>query len=358
MKKMMILILAGLVSGFVMTVVSTTCMAAEEVKPITLKWSSPLTENSWYGQQHKWWANEVEKRTGGKVKFQIYWMDSLTKIKDALPAVQNRFVDMAQIVGSYHPSNFPLLMMTDAIFNSREDYVAAILAFTETITSEPNLKASIESQKVVPLFPWHGGALHLGTKKCMNSLKDLKGKSIRCMGGLRTEFYKELGGKPVFISWSEMYEALDRGTIDVIGDFPIGTGILILKLQEVAKCIYMIHSGAPLTTFIFMNADVFKGLPKDVQDVMINLRREYGIRYGEGLMDLEAKLLKESEEKYGVTLKYPSPEDQKMLLEAGRKANEAFIKQQESSGHTAAGKVMSFYMDALKKYENERAKKK
>jgi len=36
----------------------------------------------------------------------------------------------------------------------------------------------------------------------------------------------------------------------------------------------------------------------------------------------------------------PSPEDEKILFEAGRKANEIFIKQQESAGHTAAGKVL------------------
>ena len=75
-------------------------------------------------------------------------------------------------------------------------------------------------------------------------------------------------------------------------------------------------------------------------------------------MKTEAETILEWETKFGVKKMYPSPEDQKILFEAGRKANEVFIKQQESAGHAAAGKVLNYYVSAMKKYEDERAKKK
>jgi TRAP-type transport system periplasmic protein len=357
MKKVRILILVGLALGCIASLRSTTCMAAEQVNPITLRWTSPLPATSWQAKQHQWYADELEKRTGGRVKLQIYWSESLIKVKDALPALQNRSVDMAHLPGSYYPNNFPLLMMCDGVFNSREDYAAAILALVETAENEPNVRAEIAREKLVPIIPWHGGASQIGLKQCVNSVNDLKGKSIRTLGGLKAEFYKQLGATPVFVSAPEVKEALDGGKVEVAGDLSIASAFMF-KVVDVVKCFYMVYSGAPLTAFVHMNVDVFKSLPQDVQNMIPKLRREFGVRFAEGLMEYEAGLYRECETKYGLTRKYPTPEDQKILFEAGRKANEAFVQQQESAGRPAAGKVFSFFMNALKRYEDERAKKK
>jgi TRAP-type transport system periplasmic protein len=356
MKKMMILMLTGLVLGSIASFMSTNCVAAEAAKPITLKFSSPLAESSWFGQNHKWFCDELEKRTDGRIKIQIFWMQSLSKHKDALPALQSGFVDMAHTSAISHPSSFPLFMILESMCNSREDYAAAILACIETATNEPNLKAEFEKLKVVPIIPWHSGALHLGFKKCIGSLKDLKGMSIRPVGGVRAEYLKLLGANPVDIPPIDLYEAIDRGTIQGL---EISYGLAFaLKLYEPLKCVYLNNSGASVGSFILMNSDVFKRLPRDVQEIIPKLRSEYAVRLGQGLMDYDAEMAREWETKHGLTRKYPTPEEQKLLLETGQKANETLVKQQESGGHTAAGKVLNFYMNALKKYEDERAKKK
>jgi hypothetical protein len=59
-----------------------------------------------------------------------------------------------------------------------------------------------------------------------------------------------------------------------------------------------------------------------------------------------------------VTFKGASPEDQKFILEAGNKANEAMFKKQESEGHKGIREVWDYYQKARKKHEAERAKKK
>lgn len=357
MKKMIVLILTGLVLVCITNTTWTTCMAAEQAKPITLTFSIPAPETSWVADHFKWWVNEFERRAGDRVKIQKFWMESLTKHKDNLSAVKNRFTDIAWVTNTYHPSDFPFFMMVDGVYNTHEDYVAAILACVDTVENEPNVKAELEKQKVVHLFPWHGGAWQIVTKKCLNSIKDLKGMTIRTVGGIRSEFYKQLGASPVPLSAPESYEALDRGTVEASGD----GGIVVMhmfKLQQIVKCVYMINSGTQVGSAALMNIDVFKSLPKDVQEIVPKLRRESAVRLAQSQMEMEAGMRKEWETKYGVTFKYPSEEDQKILVEAGRKANEAFVKQQESRGHQEAGKVLNFYMNALKKYEDERAKKK
>ena len=68
---------------------------AQDLKPATLRMANVVGENSWFGRQHKWWAAEVERRSAGKLKVQIFWMESLVKWKDALPGIQSGVADFA-----------------------------------------------------------------------------------------------------------------------------------------------------------------------------------------------------------------------------------------------------------------------
>jgi hypothetical protein len=94
-----------------------------------------------------------------------------------------------------------------------------------------------------------------------------------------------------------------------------------------------------------------------LQKVLLDLRHDYGIRYAQQTMDLEAVLYKEWQTKHGVKVQYPTPEDLKTIQATGQKANADLIKKQESEGHRASQKVWDYYLTALKKQEDARAKK-
>lgn len=356
MKKRYVVLLVLVGFLFAIHSSSMTCIAAEAVGPVTLKFAAGQPETSFFGKHFKWWANEVEKRTGGQVKIQIFWLESLAKLKDMLPAVQNNFADIGMIICSTFPSNFPLYMLLEHINNYHQDYVAALLAGIETLEKEPNVKAELEKEKVVLLLPFTSGQTIIGTKKCLSSINDLKGRIVRSVGGVRTQYYKNLGANPVFLPITDTYEALDRGTVSAICDFN-ATLISAFKFYEVAKCWYMDNPGGAVAVGGFMNLEGFRKFSKDIQEMFIELRREYTVRFAKDLMDFESEIYRELETKHGIQYVYPSPEDKKILLEAGQKANEYLIKKQESEGHTGAQKVVDYYTNALKKYEAERIKK-
>lgn len=52
-------------------------------------------------------AAEVEKRTEGRIKFEIYWSESLVKVKEMPKAVQRGVCDVAWVASSYHPAEIP-----------------------------------------------------------------------------------------------------------------------------------------------------------------------------------------------------------------------------------------------------------
>jgi TRAP-type C4-dicarboxylate transport system substrate-binding protein len=362
MKKVCLLFVIALGLTLTVSVFSMPCMA-QELKPMTLKMGNAVAEISWFGKQHKWWANEVEKRTGGKIKVQIFWMESLVKWKDALPGIQSGMADLHWVSSTYFPSQLPRYLMLDNLFNFGDDYVAAILGLIDTVDNEPNLKAELAKQNIVFVAPHISGHAPSGTKKPISSVKDLKGKSLRTYGGVRTQFYTNLGANPIFMAFGDMYEAMDRGTIDCLGDMAIVLSNAF-KLYEVVKYIYWNNppgvegNGGALASGFYMNKKLFDSFPKETQKMFLDLRREYGIRYAQTLMDDEGTIIKEWKTKHGVTFKVAPPEDQKFILEAGNKANEEMFKKQESEGHKGVREVWDYYLKARKKHEAERTIKK
>ena len=335
---------------------------AQELKPQTLKMANVVPEGSWFGRQHKWWVSEVEKRTGDKLKVQIFWLESLVKWKDALPGIQSGVADLAWVSSTYFPSEFPGYLMLDNLFNFGDDYVASILGLIDTVDNEPNLKAELAKADIILLMPHISGHAPIGTKTQLKSIKELKGKSLRTYGGVRTIFYTNLGANPIFMSFSDMYEAMNRGTVDALGDMAIVLSNAF-KLHEVAKAVYSnappgVHgNGGALASGFYMSQKKFNALPKDTQKMLLDLRREYGVRYAQTLMDDESAIRKEWQAKHGVKFYDPSPEDAKFIRQAGNAANEQMFKKQEADGHKNVRQVWAYYLKARQKYEAERKKK-
>jgi TRAP-type C4-dicarboxylate transport system substrate-binding protein len=346
----------GLAVGLALVIVFLTLPGvAAAAGPVTLKYSTYVTEKSWHGEMHSWWANEVEKRTGGKVKIKIFWMESLTKHKDGLQAVQTGMTDLTWLSSTYHPSQLPMYMIVDNPGNFRNDYVASVLALYDTMENQPALKAELERENIIQMMPHISGHTQLMSKACFPSLAALKGKTLRTYGGARAKYYETLGGNPIFMPYPDIYEAIDRGTIIAFdGAVVLSNGF---KHYEVAKCIHLINAGGSLAGGVFMNLKTFKGLPQDIQKTLLALRKEYGMKMAQKQYDDEQLYYKEWQSKYGVSIKELSDADRKANLDAIKVAQDFMVKKQESSGYKETGKVWAYYQAALKKYEDERAKK-
>ena len=348
----------GLALGLalVLVLLSTPCIAADTSAPVTLKYSTYVTQNSWHGEMHSWWANEVEKRTGGKVIIKTFWMESLTKHKDGLPAVQTGMTDLTWLSSTYHPSQLSLFMILDNPGNFGNDYVASILALYDTMEKEQDLKNELERENIIQMMPHISGHTQLASKKSFDSITDIKGKTLRTYGGARANFYENLGANPIFMPYPDIYEAVDRGTISAYDcAVVLSNGF---KHYEVTKGIHLINSGGALASGVFMNLKTFRGLPQGVQKILLDLRKEYGMKMAQKQFDDEQKYYKEWNTKHGVTIKKLSAGDEKLVKEARQKAQEYMLKKQESGGVKGTRKVWDYYMTALKKYEAERAKKK
>ena len=333
---------------------SASAFAATSQKPIELKLAHFVPEGSFLGQQTELWAKAVEKETNGRIKIKRFWMQSLVRQPEMLKALQTGIIDIGYICSTYYPSNFPLYMMVDNVGNCTEDYGAVILSVLDTIDHQPDLKEEFKKENVQMVYPYLSGLAQIGVKNCFDSFFDIKGKTIRTYGSSGTQLIKNLGANPIFMPYSDIYEAVQRGTIR-------GATIAIVlsnafKHQEVMKCIYMVNQGAAVGCGMMMRRDAFLKLPPDIQETLLKLSKEYGMQYAQALQDLEKSIYAEWVNKDGVTLKKLTKEESDFVGKAEETSRQEMIKAQEAGGHAAAGKVWDYYITALKKYTKERAK--
>jgi len=118
----------------------------------------------------------------------------------------------------------------------------------------------------------HGGS-GLIFKKIVRVPADMKGIKTRCFDEEGANFIKACGAIPAVIPFTEVYMALQMGTIDgYLGGVP---GIRAGKMYEIVKYL-VVPAGLTghATTSYQMNLKVFNALPKDLQDILIQSQRD------------------------------------------------------------------------------------
>lgn len=100
--------------------------------------------------------------------------------------------------------------------------------------------------------------------KKIDTLEDIKGLRMR-IPGLGGKVFKRAGGNPVLLAGSEVYTALERGTIDAT-EWVAPFHDMRLGLNRAAKYYYFPGWHEPGTEFeLMINAQAWGQLPKDLQ---------------------------------------------------------------------------------------------
>lgn len=105
------------------------------------------------------------------------------------------------------------------------------------------------------------------SKVKLESLEDLKGLKARCMGD-GGEILKRMGAATVIIPGGQLYEAMQRGTIDAF-EYSTLASNWNMHFNEVAPYVYLSPTRAPSDPqVIFVNKDAFNALPDDLKAIV------------------------------------------------------------------------------------------
>jgi len=117
-------------------------------------------------------------------------------------------------------------------------------------------------------FGDYDGFFHItNSKRPIRSPEDIKGLKIRTMNiPLHVEAIRALGAEPVLTPWSELYTALQGGSVD--GQMNPIDSILIAKLYEVQK--YMTLSNHLYSSYVWViNDDWYRKLSSKLQEIVV-----------------------------------------------------------------------------------------
>ena len=206
------------------------------------------------------WAEEIEKRTGGRIKINVFSGGTLTQADQTYDGVLKGISDLGMSCFAYTRGRFPVMEVLDLPLGYPNGRTATRVANDFYRKFKPK---ELEGVKVLYIHAHGPGLLH--TVKPVRSLQDLKGMKIRSTG-LSAKVVETLGAVPVAMPQGGTYEALQKGVVEgTFGPIEVLKG---WKQGEVIKNTTD-TSGIGYTTamFVVMNLKKWNALPKDIQSI-------------------------------------------------------------------------------------------
>lgn len=215
------------------------------------------------------WAKEIEKRSNGQIQIKIFTSGSLTPAPQIYDGVVKGISDFGLSVLAYSPGRFPVISAIDNPLGYTNAFVA-----TRTI-NELNRKfqpKELSDVHVCYLFAHGPGLLHTA-RKPVKTLEDVAGLKIRSTGTSQL-IVRALGAAPVAMSQGETYDALKKNIVD--GTLVPVEALEGFKQAEVLKYTTLTYSAAYTQGFfVAMNLDKWNSLPKDLQQIITDVSKEY-----------------------------------------------------------------------------------
>jgi TRAP-type C4-dicarboxylate transport system substrate-binding protein len=179
-------------------------------KPITLSIANFFPPMAFVERiQVENWVKDIEKATGGAVKFNRYPGQTLLKAAETYDGVVAGTADLGIWVPAYTRGRFPVLSGFEIVgiyFGSCQATTAVAIEGIEKFQPK-----ELSDTKLMYIYSVGPGSLY--SKKKVASLEDLKGMRIRATGPTATSI-KALGAIPVAMPMPDVYEALSKGVIE------------------------------------------------------------------------------------------------------------------------------------------------
>lgn len=204
--------------------------------PVTLTVTLTAVSTDTHAQAMQKFKEKVEELSGGNISVEVYTDAQLFSQEEEVAAVVMGDADMTLTSASWLTTGSPWVSMFTAgyLFNSYDHMTTTL---NGEVGQEVFQKVSDE-QGLLPLGAWYLGSreISLSEDKAVKTPDDLKGVNLRMPNSEAWLFLGEaLGANPTPISFSELYLALQTGTVDG-QDNPLGS-VESAKFYEVQKSI-------------------------------------------------------------------------------------------------------------------------
>jgi len=242
-----------------------TIATAAAADPVQLKFSYPgPPQAKTYSEGVLPWLELVNKESEGTIEIKPFVGMNLATPVNVYDRVLNGVADFGFGLSGLYPQQFPRTLVATLPFETRSGGEAAIALWR--LYQKGVIAAEYANLKPVALSAFANIAFH--SRKPVAKIADFKGLRISTDSRTMAQVIERLGAAPVTMPPTDVYQALQRGTIDASG---IGwPGILPFKLNEVVHYHLDAAVGAG-ALFNIMNKDSYAKLPEKGRKVIDRL---------------------------------------------------------------------------------------
>lgn len=318
-------LLGSCLIGFILVVLAGPAWSAKVIK---LKFANYFPPPAPHSKICEEFAQELEKRTNGRIKIQYFAGGSLLKAQRMYEGVVTGIADIGLAHVEYTPGRMPVTEVCDLPLGYPSGWVA-----NEVVNDFYNRFKPKEWSKVKILWMHSSNPNVVISKKPVQKLEDMKGLTLRAPGSVG-DTMKALGATPAPTPIMETYDAISKGVIDGVNT-PYET-LRTFRFAEVAKYVTSSWQVGNLYTFyVAMNKNSYKKLPPDLKEIFDKLCGEFKERMA--LMWNSIDFLgKAFAEQKGVEFIDLSPAEAARWQEAVQPVIDSYVKKMVSSGYSEA----------------------
>jgi len=231
-----------------------------------------ITEGDFRDRLCRMFAAEVEKRSKGGMKFEIYPGASLMKINAQISSLRKGALDMSLVPLSYAGGEMPEVnigLMPGLVTSYGQAY-----GWKDKEIGKQLAKFLNDKGIVVVSWIWQAGGMAARGARPIVEPEDAKGLKIR--GGSREMdmMLKAAGAAVVTGPTNEIYTGLQTGAMDAA--LTSSTSLISFRLEEVARNLTTGRGGAYWFMFepLLMSKAAFDRLDKDKQQLIMTVGAE------------------------------------------------------------------------------------
>lgn len=303
---------------------------------LKLKMSTSGTDKGIDAIAGRYFAEKVKEASGGNIEVAVYSNAQLSggnQAKGIELLSQGGSFELACFSGA-NLSNIDERFLTHQIPFTFANYAEA----TEKMlgTGGAFYAKLLDAKGVVYLSGMHNGLRQLtNSKREIKTPADIKGLKIRIPNGeVGMKTFQAFGADPVAMNWSEVFTALQQGTVD--GQENGYQTTYSANLHEVQK--YLTEWNWQYDGWFFLaNKKNWESFSEPTRKLLMEKAAE-AAKYGRETLENEEKEIKQKfANEYGVTITELSPEELKAFVEVTKPVRDYFIQKYGEEACTAWG---------------------
>ena len=265
-------------------------------------------------------ANKVKEYSKGAIEVKVFDSAQLYKDTEIVEALQEGLIESGLVPVNKWSGMIPAADVFEMPFVFKD--LTSIKKFIDAGAGEL-LDKEFQKRAVKTLF-WvdYGYIQFFNNKRPLTKPDDFKGITMRSFSSGDADTLKALGAAPTVMSSSEMYMALQRGTMD--GATTGMPAAVSRKIQEVQK--YMTEANYTTAQFVIQaNLKWWDKLPQDQREAILKAGRE-AEEWIRGAIAQSEDEAKKVIQKAGVQIHALTPEARPLFIKATEPVRETFAK--------------------------------